>query len=458
MPVRSTWSEPEYSCAVQALKSGNYRNLAEACVAIGAAFGRNVAPRTLSDAFTVAGLSSPGTFLIRSQRAPSIGGFTAQDRQTVPPVTPQVGASAGPSVISGPAPVIGSGVTLPVGHRLRGVSVLSDAKGELRERWDKTEQASLVPPAFDVVPPGHTIRKVSSLLDGQGQVRAQWIQAPREEVEKWEQFWKACEASVAPYRGLAEPANQAPLSTDDLLTVYVVGDAHIGLHAWAPETGDNFDLKIAEQELVRATELLIDRTPASTRATFLNVGDWFHTQGDDQRTPTSGVKLDADSRFGKIAEIGFRTMRRCTDRLLHDPHMARMLAMWMRAVYEREPRVIVEDNNRPYLYQVHGKNLLGYFHGDGAKLEQMPSIMAADKPVEWGASIYRNWLGGHVHHKIRKEFPGCSVETFQTLAPKDYWHTHKGYRSGQSMSAITFDREFGETTRSTVDIRLVRAA
>jgi hypothetical protein len=83
--------------------------------------------------------------------------------------------------------------------------------------------------------------------------------------------------------------------------------------------------------------------------------------------------------------------------------------------------------------------------------------MAADRPEDWGATDYRVWFTGHIHHQTRKEFPGCVIESFRTLAARDYWHAWKGYRSGQSLSCITLHKEYGEITRSTVDIRLDNA-
>lgn len=360
--------------------------------------------------------------------------------------------------------------TVPEGFELGALSDFVNADGERKAAWLKFRQ-SADPKAHEPIPPSFLVNSISEMTDAKGDTRIRWTSYSQADVDKWDSLFEALRGHMSDYVEPVKPTPAPHLNDDSLLTVYAVGDAHLGMFAWSRETGENFDLKIAERELVHAVDMLIERTPPSKNATFLNVGDWFHVQGDEQRTPTSGVKLDADSRFGKIAEIGFRTMRRCVDALLkkhevvtvvsvpgnHDPHMARMLAMWMRAVYENEPRVVIEDNNHPYLYQVHGKNLIGYFHGDGAKFEAMMGIMATDKPKEWGAAEFRFWYGGHVHHKIRKEFTGGTVETFNTLAPKDYWHTHRGYRSQQSMTAITHDAEYGEITRSTVDVRLVRA-
>lgn len=370
------------------------------------------------------------------------------------------------------APELGWTHPVPDGHRVKGNSTLYGPEGVVEGQWVKSERDSDDPPAFAAVPEGHHVKKVSTLLDAQGKIRAQWLQCPKDEQTRWDEFWAACERNSERYKGLADPARLPNWTDDETCTVYPLGDPHIGMLAWAKETGEDFDLRIAERDLTRAVDLLVDRSPPSQMAILANVGDFFHAEGDDQRTPTGGNKLDVDTRWAKIAEVGFTLMRHLVDRLLdkhgivhvvnvpgnHDPKMARMLNMWLGAVYEREHRVRIEDNRNPYLYLRHGKNLIGFAHGDGAKPEQLPGLMAADRPTEWGEATHRVWYTGHIHHQTRKEFPGCVVESFRTLAARDYWHSWKGYRSGQSLSCITLHRDYGEITRSTVDIKLVKAA
>lgn len=361
---------------------------------------------------------------------------------------------------------------VPDNHRLRGNSTLLDDKGKPLKRWVKTERASEDPPAFQAIPEGHLVKKVSTLLDGQGLVRAQWIQAPKDEQTRWDEFWAACERHVEAYKGLAAPVAAPAAFEDDLLTAYPLGDPHIGMLSWHRETGKDFDSKIAERDLIKVVDMLVDRAPSSRVGVLVNVGDFYHADNQTQLTPDGGNKLDVDGRWTKILELGFSIMRRMVDRLLskhesvfvvnvpgnHDPLSARMLNQWVKAVYEREPRVTVLDNASPIMYMRHGKTFLAFAHGDQMKIEQMPGVMAAERPKDWGETTYRMWLTGHIHHLTRKEFPGCVVESFRTLAPADAWHHTKGYRAGQSLCCITFDKEWGEISRSTVDLRLARAA
>jgi hypothetical protein len=131
----------------------------------------------------------------------------------------------------------------------------------------------------------------------------------------------------------------------------------------------------------------------------------------------------------------------------------------MRATYANDPRVTVEDAFNPYQYDVFGANLIGWCHGDGAKFGDLDRIMATDEPEKWGAASFRYWHSGHIHHLTEQELRGCLVTTHRTLAGRDAWHHHKGYRSGRSLKAPVYHRQWGlEGGGAVVGIERVRAA
>jgi hypothetical protein len=241
--------------------------------------------------------------------------------------------------------------------------------------------------------------------------------------------------------------------------------------AWAPESGTNFDTGIACRELLACVVELVSAAPASERAIVCNLGDFLHAQDDTKMTPGHGNKLDVDGRFAKVLEAGHMLLRGIIDAALtkhrhvtvrnlpgnHDPRVAAELAMWLRAVYEKEPRVSVADAYAAHQYDRFGLCLFGWHHGDRSPGVELPGIMAADRASDWGESKFRVWHCGHVHHLSRKESPGCVVETHRTLAAGDAWHAGR-YRAGRSLQAITYHREYGETARAMVGIERVRAA
>lgn len=360
---------------------------------------------------------------------------------------------------------------VPAGHRLRGVSKLVDEGGELLKEWQKTERRPDDPPAQPIVPPGFTVTKAATMLDRQGQALIQWVSSKQEEADRFRAFEAAAKEVAEKYAGIASAVVGANPTDENLCTLYPYGDPHLGMLAWGKETGgDDFDLKIAEREMCRATDLLVRGAPPSKLAIIAPIGDLFHTDDDTQLTPTSKHKLDVEGRWLKMARVGLRTMVYSIDRLRekhervvavivpgnHDIQTSRMMALWLEAFYRNEPRVEVMPNANPFTYIRHGKCLFGFNHGM-LKPERLAGIMAADRPQDWGETIHRMWFVGHLHKKESDDFPGCSFERLRTLAPRDNWTNEQGYRSKQSIWCATFDAEFGEVHRETVSIERIRA-
>jgi hypothetical protein len=79
-------------------------------------------------------------------------------------------------------------------------------------------------------------------------------------------------------------------------------------------------------------------------------------------------------------------------------------------------------------------------------------MLAADRPQDWGATTYRHMFFGHVHHEHAREVGPVRVESFQAPAARDAWATQAGFRSGRSLSAITFCQQRGEIGRHRVNI------
>ena len=360
---------------------------------------------------------------------------------------------------------------IPEGHELGGVSRLTDAKGETVAEWSKTRVAGAELPPVAVPEPFH-LDRTSIMRRADGSTALQWSSYKQGAVEQWEAIKQAVEAHVVSYVAPIEPTKAPKHTADDCITVYPLGDPHIGMLAWVKEVGESFDLKIAERELCECMRQLVVRSPSTKRAIVTNLGDFWHAQDDHQRTPGNGNKLDVDGRAGKVGQIGLAIFRTLVDIALtrhesvqvrslpgnHDPQSAFWLPIYLKAVYQNEPRVIVEDGFNPYQYDQFGNVLLGWAHGDGAKLEDLGEIMATDAPEMWGVTNFRYWNTGHVHHWSQKELRGCVVDTHRTLAGRDAWHHHSGYRSGRALKATTYHRLYGLDSTVVVGIERVRAA
>lgn len=355
------------------------------------------------------------------------------------------------------------------GHELAGVSTLTDADGNTKAEWNKTRIAGADPAP---IPEGFVPTRISRMSRADGSTVVEWASYDKAAATRWADIKAAITAHVETFVRPVAPA-VAPVATDDdLLVVYPLGDPHIGMLAWANEVGEHFDLKIAERELCECFRQLVARAPAAKRAIVCNLGDFWHAEDDKQRTPGSGHKLDVDGRHGKVGEVGLALLDTLIATALerhervefrsipgnHDPTSSFWLPQTVRRTYSREPRVTVHDGYSPYQFDRHGRVLLGWAHGDGAKLEALGEIMATDEPEWWGNARFRYWNTGHVHHWSEKELRGCVVNTHRTLAGRDAWHHHSGYRSGRALKGIAYHREWGRDSEWVVGVERVRAA
>jgi hypothetical protein len=324
---------------------------------------------------------------------------------------------------------------------------------------------------FDIQLKHQHVKGISTLLDSEGNVSQQWIKTDSSTQRREELALEALAQHMERYKGAAEPRKKTPdqfSNAGDKRVSILLGDPHIGMLSWHVETGEDFDCRIAEAHMTTAVDLLVDRCPHAGSCVIANLGDFFHANDDTAKTPTGGNRLDVDSRFVRVTDIGYTMMRSFIDRARekypkvivvnlpgnHDPIAARGLGKWLEAVYENCPEVEVLPNANPYVFLEFGANLHMYHHGDGAKVEQLPAIMASwDRGRPWGRCEYREIQHGHYHHLRQKEHPGVVVEGSRTLAASDYWHHHSGYRSGRGMRAVVHHRELGRLSEHVVGVK-----
>lgn len=322
-----------------------------------------------------------------------------------------------------------------------------------------------------VVPEGFRVRGVSTYYDDEGKPRGQWVKSVVDHSQDERILREFAESLAEGVTALAPITPPPAHGIDDLLCVYPMGDPHFGALAWWEEVGESFDLKIAESLTCGAIDRLVSAAPAASTALLLNLGDMFHA--DNQKNESqSGHKLDVDGRWAKIQKVGLNAMIYCIRRLLekhmrvivrinrgnHDGHSAYALALMLSCWFHDEPRVEVDLSPAVGWYYQFGQVFIGSTHGDTFKGADMPSIMAADRPEQWGATKHRYWYVGHVHHQDVKEYRGAIVEYFRTLAARDAWHAGQGYRAGRDMRLIVHHRIHGEVERHRCDVGMLQEA
>ena len=314
------------------------------------------------------------------------------------------------------------------------------------------------------VPDGFKVKGVSTYYNADGKPVGQWVKSTADRERQAEIMREAIQ-------GFVEDLPQLPhreLKTDtekDLLTIYPIGDAHIGMRATSLEAGGEWDLEIAERVHCSAMRRLVELAPDTEKAVIVNLGDWFHFDNMEGVTSRRGHILDTAGTYAEQAKVAVKVMRQLIETALtkheevkvinvignHDDVSSIMLNIALIHVYENEPRVIVDEGTSVFNYFSFGRNLIGTHHGHSTKHDRLPGIMAADKPELWGSTNHRRWLCGHHHSRAVKEYSGCTVEVFPILGTGDRYSTGAGYRSQRAADAIVLHKEHGEVSRITVN-------
>jgi hypothetical protein len=322
-----------------------------------------------------------------------------------------------------------------------------------------------------VVAEPYVIRGKSTYYDREGRPTQEWVKTRLDQ----EAYLRGVKEAVAAFTEEVEPvAAVAAIERDydaDLIPWINIGDAHLGMLAHASETGENFDLKIAERELRTAMTMLIEEIPPCERMVLNDLGDFTHYENFQARTEASDHALDFDSRFPKMISAYSRIMRflvdlaltraRFVDVIVNQGNHSRTNDIWMaellRVAYGPGGRVNVLNNENVFIGYRMGRTLVMVHHSDKCKPARLAQVMSVDFAKDWGETDYHYIDIGHIHHgMVLKEHPGVSIESFNQLAAPDKWAHDNGYRNRKSITVVLRSRTYGEVGRRVLPIQQVR--
>lgn len=315
-----------------------------------------------------------------------------------------------------------------------------------------------------LVPDGYKIKGTSSLVDEFGNTKLQWVKTDTD-AERQVEFMKAVIEGMKSEITPVVPVKAVRTKRDDkLLNLYTVSDFHLGMLAWADESGDDWDMKIAEDLFSRWFDAAFQKAPDAGTGVINLLGDFAHFDSLVAVTPASGHALDADTRYQKLVRYMIRMVRRVVDmalvkhknvRLLivqgnHDESGMIWLAEMFSTLYDNEPRVFVDTSPDVYKMVQHGKTTLFFHHGHKARFDAIEPVMIAKFRKAFGESVYSYAHVGHLHHQKIVESRNMIVEQHRTLAAKDAYASRGGWMSGRSANVITYSAEYGEVARLTI--------
>jgi len=254
------------------------------------------------------------------------------------------------------------------------------------------------------------------------------------------------------------------------LLVINPADIHIGKYAERQETGEDYNIPIAVSRVIEGVQGLIDKSKgfAIDKVLFCIGNDVLHVD-NVYNTTTKGTPQDCDGKWWEHYEVALQLYVKCVEMLReiapvdcvhsmsnHDYqsgfHLAHALKGWFRNCED----VTVDAGVSHRKYYQYGNNLIGLEHGDGAKMDNLPMLMAQEKPQMWADTKFRYWYLHHLHHKVKykwrdaKDFIGVTVEYLRSPSAADSWHSRKGFTgASKAVEAFIHEHDNGQVARLT---------
>jgi hypothetical protein len=236
-------------------------------------------------------------------------------------------------------------------------------------------------------------------------------------------------------------------SDDPHLLVIDPADIHFGKLASAYETGEDYNIHIAKQRVIDGFYGILNKSKGfNIEKVLIVVGNDVLHVDNGRSTTTSGTFQDSDVMFHTMFNTALETFVQLVESIISDYDVdivfnpsnhdyasgwmfARTLAAWFRTC--DNVKVMSDIKHRKY-YQ-YGRNMIGTTHGNGAKIQDLPLLMANEEPQMWADTTFRYIYTHHVHHKqvtkfqSGKDYIGVTIESLRSPSAADSWHVTNGF-------------------------------
>lgn len=261
------------------------------------------------------------------------------------------------------------------------------------------------------------------------------------------------------------PKIQRKKNNNSHLLVIDPADIHIGKLASSFETGEDYNSQIAVKRVKDGIEGILNKAKGFSIDKILFVGgnDILHIDVPHRKT-TSGTPQDTDGMWydnfltaKKLYVDVLETLISIADVHFvynpsnHDYISGFMLSDSIQSWFRKSKNITFDCSIAHRKGFKYGKNLIGTTHGDGAKISDLPLIMANEFSDWWAATKHRYVYTHHVHHKSSKDYHGITVESLRSPTSSDSWHHRNGYGVGgiKAVEGFIHSKEHGQVARLT---------
>jgi len=260
------------------------------------------------------------------------------------------------------------------------------------------------------------------------------------------------------------PKIKRKLESEGHLLVVDPADIHVGKLARAFETGEEYNAQIAVQRVLDGVKGIIKKSNGFNIDKILFVGgnDILHID-TPQRKTTSGTPQDTDGMWYDNFLIAKKLYVDVLEMLLtvadvhfvfnpsnHDYTNGFFLADVISTHFRNCKNITFDCSIAHRKYYAYGKNLIGTTHGDGAKQQDLGSLMSIEAKDLWAYAEHRYYYTHHVHHKTAKDFINVTVESLRSPSGSDSWHDRNGYTGApKAVEGFIHHKDFGQVARLT---------
>lgn len=320
------------------------------------------------------------------------------------------------------------------------------------------------------VPDGYKVKGTSSLVKEDGTVALQWVKTDVDAERQLKMMQEAIAALTADIKPVELPGFTGHPTSENLCNLYTVSDFHLGMLACLEESGEDWDIKIAEDMFVKWFSAAVEISPWSHTAVVSLLGDLMHSDSLAPVTPASGHVLDADSRYFKMIQVTMRMVRRAIEIVaLKHPQVHIVVSqgnhdetgmLWftsaLEMMYGHDDRVTVDTSPDVFKMFRHGDTVLFFHHGHKVRFGSIEPVMISRFRRDYGETSYAYAHIGHLHHQKIVESNCMVVEQHRTLAAKDAYAARGGWFSGRSANVITYHKQYGEVSRQSISPEMLK--
>lgn len=245
-------------------------------------------------------------------------------------------------------------------------------------------------------------------------------------------------------------------------------DIHINKLALKEETGEDYTMQIAVERVHQAVDEILEKAlPYKIEKIMLNIGnDVLHT--DNKSSTTAGTLQDMETMWHRAFKVARKMYVEIIEKLVqhadvhvvynpsnHDYYSGFMLADALYCWFHNHKNITWDIEIRHRKYFTYGKNLIGTSHGDGAKENDLPMLMATEAE-DWSNTKYRYIYLHHIHHKKQIKYiigdkQQVTIEYMRSPSAPDGWHDRNGYRAVKSIEGFIHHKDNGQVARLTVN-------